>query len=160
MNIRSKNTKCFSIVALFTKLTLSSVITAALIGCASGNKFTPKIGDVIAEQTGQDGRACVRVNNIRGYGVNDDVINISAGRKYFVATTLYHCHNLELSSHALFDSRFTEACGGSAYIVTRNERCPIQHIFEFENRKEAHAAVKVAEEKLDAIVEEMKADKE
>ena len=102
----------------------------ALSACAIDSSTSAiKIDSILAQQTGQDGRACIRTSMIRGYAVEDDLIKIRTSRKYYVASTLYRCHDLDLAPRAAFDSRFPEACAHSSYIVTRDSRCPIKKHF-------------------------------
>lgn len=131
--------------------TVSSI--TALSGCtSSSNKHSaPSISNALSQVSGQNGQECIRVSNIRGYAVNNDnVIAIDATNKYYLATTLYTCHDISTAPRALFDSRFSEACGGSAYIITRDARCPIQKIYEFENRRAAFEVLDQAKEVVKA----------
>lgn len=129
-----------------------SAAVGMLMACThSTSNSAPKIADILAQATGQDGRACIRTGNIRGYAANRGTITIDAGRQYYIATTLYRCNNLETAPAALFDSRYSEACGGSSYVITRGERCPINRIYKFESRKAALDTLTAAEEKQKEI---------
>lgn len=117
----------------------SAALAAVLASCAStGN--VPKVGQMLRETTGQNGRACIRQNEIQSYGVlKDNVISIdSLDGHYYLATVLPGCVDLQTSVHALFSGNFGEICGQTAdSIVTGGDRCSINQIFEFDNRKEA-----------------------
>jgi len=130
----------------FAKWTATAVASAALIGCgATSYSSIPRYSTLLQEQTQQDGRACVRNYQIRGYNVKHrDIITIDAGRKQYVATTFSHCPDLELSFQAAFVSRFSQICGGSGRVVTRSENCLIDKMFEFDDRESAKAAVQLA----------------
>lgn len=137
-------------------IAITSMVTViAMSGCtnSSNDDSLPSVSNALADVSKQDGRSCIQTSRINGYAVNkDNVIAINTRGKYYLATTMYTCHDLDMASRALFDSRFSEACGGSSYIVTRGTRCPIRHIYEFENRKEAFAALDQARK----LVEEAK----
>ncbi len=127
----------------FISIGLMSLVLAS---CGTNNKpSTPRISSLLAEQTQQDGRACVRDYQIRGYNVKHwDIILLDAGRKHYVATTFQRCSELSSSNEAIFFSRFHEICGGSSKVITRDGNCTIDKIFEFDNRDEAKAAVEQA----------------
>jgi hypothetical protein len=113
----------------------------SLVSCANLGVNLPSYDKLLKAQTEQDGRACVRQRNIRGYGMLDDnVISINVGGKhsYYLVTTLYQCHSLQTSFSAGFKGDFLELYGGGRdKILTSEESCPIQSIFEFESREEA-----------------------
>lgn len=98
---------------------------------------------MLRAQTNQDGRACVRQQNIRGYGlVGKDIISINASGKngYYLATTLFQCPSLQTSFATGFKGDFFELCGGGRdKIITREESCPILGMYEFSSREEAFA---------------------
>ncbi|WP_096085140.1 DUF6491 family protein [Agaribacterium haliotis] len=145
------NTKRAVKAALTSALALGlSFNLGACSSSGSSKTSSQQLAMALAEQTGQNGRACIRTSDIRGYGMDgQNQINIDARPKYYIATTLYTCQNIDLAPRALFDSRFSEACGGSTYITTRNGRCPIDKIFEFANRDEAFTAVRQAKETIE-----------
>jgi hypothetical protein len=71
-----------------------------LVSCSSLDVNLPKFDDLLKVQTAQDGKACVRQRNIRGYGMlDDDVVSISAsgGNRYYLVTTLFQCQSLKTS---------------------------------------------------------------
>jgi hypothetical protein len=125
----------------FFKYCLIIMAFLSLVSCAILGVNLPSYDKLLKAQTEQDGRACVRQRNIRGYGMLDDnVISINVGGKhsYYLVTTLYQCHSLQTSFSAGFKGDFLELCGGGRdKILTSEESCPIQSIFEFESREEA-----------------------
>jgi hypothetical protein len=133
------------------KCCLVMIAFFSLVSCSSLSVNLPSYDDLLKTQTEQDGRACVRHYNIRGYGMlEDDVISINASGKnrYYLITTLFRCHSLQTSFSAGFKGDFSELCGGGLdKVVTSEESCPIKSIFEFESRDEAFATF----EKVDEI---------
>jgi hypothetical protein len=102
----------------------------------------------LAEVTGQNGRACMRLHDISGYApLNDSVISVSNKfRKQFLLVTTYRCPAIEMSAGALFKGTMTEFCGGGRdFLYAGKERCPIFSIYEFPSRDEAFAAHDAAE---------------
>lgn len=128
-------------------LTITAVF--GLVSCSSLDINLPSYDELLRAETEQNGRACVRQHNIRGYGIlEDDVISINAsGRnRYYLATTIYQCHSLQTSFSAGFKGDFSELCGGSRdKIITSEESCPIKSIFEFKSREEAFATFEKAD---------------
>jgi hypothetical protein len=122
-----------------------------LVSCSNLGVNLPSYDELLKAQTEQDGRACVRQHNIRGYGMfDDDVISINASGKnrYYLVTTLFQCHSLQTSFSAGFKGDFSELCGGGRdKILTSEESCPIKSIFEFPSKEEAVATF----EKVDVI---------
>jgi hypothetical protein len=125
------------------KYCLTIIAFLSLVSCISLGVNLPSYDKLLKAQTEQDGRACVRQRNIRGYGMLDDnVISINVGGKnsYYLVTTLYKCNSLQTSFSAGFKGDFLELCGGGRdKILTTEESCPIKSIFEFESREEAFA---------------------
>ncbi|WP_341938545.1 DUF6491 family protein [Marinimicrobium sp. C2-29] len=140
---------------MMIKSLLSGVGLAVLVsGCAQwGNDSVPRFHQILKDTTGQDGRACIRHSDIRGYGVLDEeVISIDARREYYLATVLPGCHALETSPRAIFEERFSEVCGGGRDRVhVEDGHCTIRQIFEFENREAAFEAHRKAIEKRDEL---------
>lgn len=132
------------------KLLAASVIAVGLVACSSENRFPTyaTLDKVLAEQTGQDGRACVRTMDVRGFAFDDGVLKLPSRGKYFIATTLHQCHDLEFSHLVGFESQFGEACGPALSVYTRDSRCPIRNVYEFKNRQEAFAALDQANKKV------------
>ncbi len=119
---------------------------AALVSCASTGGGTRKIGNMLSEHTGQNGRACVRLGDVRSYGVlKDGVVSIDGGRRYYLATFLPGCGDLQTSARALFDGKFGEICGMAMdKVEAGGDTCVINKMFEFENRQQAFAAYDMA----------------
>jgi hypothetical protein len=127
----------------FFKYCLTIIAFLSLVSCISLGVNLPSYDKLLKAQTEQDGRACVRQRNIRGYGMLDDnVISINVGGRnpYYLVTILYQCNSLQTSFSAGFKGDFLELCGGGRdKILTSDESCPIKSIFEFESREEAFA---------------------
>jgi hypothetical protein len=134
----------------FFKCCFSTIAFFSLVSCSSLSVNLPSYDDLLKAQTEQDGRACVRQQNIRGYGMLDnDVISINASGKhsYYLVTTLFKCHSLQTSFSAGFKGDFLELCGGGRdKILTSEESCPVKSIFEFESREQAFATFEKADE--------------
>lgn len=130
-----------------------------LISCATSKNALPRFDAMLRDETGQNGRACVRSSDIDGYGVlKHKIVSIDGGRKYYLATLLPGCISFETSMSALFAGDFGEICGGSGdSVVTREERCGIGQMFEFASRKEAFAVYDQLVEKRAEMAKE-KAD--
>ena len=127
----------------------------ALAGCATPayQPLPQEMSRALTAATGQDGRGCMRVNDIAGYGtLNDSVLSVSNKfRKHYLLVTLYRCPEMELSPTALFRGSFTEFCGGGRdAVLAGNRRCPVQAVFEFEDREAAFAAYDQAVERIRA----------
>ena len=138
------------------KYSLIAVAFFNLVSCSSLDVNLPSYDNLLKAQTEQDGRACVRQHNIRGFGMlEDDVMSVSASGKnrFYLITTLYQCQSLQTSFSAGFKGDVFELCGGSLdKILTAEESCPIRSIFEFESREEAFASF----EKADNIRQELR----
>jgi len=138
------------------KYCLIIIAFSSLVSCSSLGVNLPSYDELLRTQSAQDGRACVRQHNIRGFGMlEDDVISISAsGRsRYYLVTTLFRCHSLQTSFAAGFKGDFSELCGGGRdKILTSEESCPIKSIFEFESQEDAFATF----EKVDIIRQNLK----
>lgn len=128
----------------------------SLVSCSSLQVNLPSYDELLKAQTEQDGRACVRQHNIRGFGMLDDEvisINASGKNRYYLVTTLFKCYSLQTSFSAGFKGDFLELCGGGRdKIITAEESCPIKSIFEFKSRDEAFATF----EKADKIRQDLK----
>lgn len=112
----------------------------SLSACATTE--TASISAALRETTGQNGRVCVRTDDIQSYGVRDNnALNIDGFRNYYVMTVRPGCHDLSLSAAAMFAGDFAEVCGGRMdKLVTGDSWCTVEHIFEFDNRDEAFSA--------------------
>ena len=114
-------------------------------GCAT-TEIQPMPQEMLEALNGiteSNGRACLRVADISGYGtLNDSVLSVSSKfRKHYLLVTLFRCPEMEISSAALFKGSFTELCGGGRDSVFAGQRqCPVQGVYEFENRQAAFAA--------------------
>ena len=137
------------------KLCATASLLAALSACTTTGESVPSFYDVLAETAGQNGRACVRHSDIRGYGVLDhDVISIDGRRNYYLATVMPGCNALDTSPSALFEERFSEVCGGGMHkVYAGGDHCTIRQMFEFENREAAFEAHRNAVERYDALRE-------
>jgi hypothetical protein len=137
------------IVKVF-KYCLVIIIFLGLVSCSSLGVNLPSYDELLRTETEQNGRACVRQHNIRGFAtLDDDVISINASGKnrHYLITTWLQCHSLQTSFSAGFKGDFLELCGGGRdKILTSEESCPIKSIFEFESREEAFATFEKADE--------------
>ena len=115
----------------------------------------PSMDSLFAELTEQDGRACIRSSSANGFSaIDDNLVSISGHRKkHYLVTTLFSCHSLDFSMGVALVGTFSEVCGGRAgdALVTREESCPIKHIYAFESRDDAMTVVKMAEGKREAL---------
>ena len=139
------------------KLVYGLFFGVLLVSCSS-NPSLPRFDSMLQEATGQNGRACVRTHDIDGYGVlKNNIVSIDGGRKYYLASLMPGCVNIETSMAAMFAGRFPEICGGSNdKIVTRDETCQIRQMFEFESREAAFETYDNLIKKRDELREEMK----
>jgi len=117
----------------------AALFSVVLTSCASTN--TPKMATMLRDTTGQNGRACILQSDIKSYGVlKDNIISINGKRKYYLATVLPGCNDLQTSVRAMFSGKFSEICGQSMdKLVTGGNQCTINHIFQFNSRDEAFA---------------------
>ncbi len=132
---------------------IAVVLSAGLAACTTTGKDVPPFHKVLSDSVEQNGRACVRHSDIRGYGVLDhEVISIDGRRKYYLATVMPGCNTLDTSPSALFEERFSEVCGGGMHkLYTDNDHCTLRQMFEFENREAAFEAHRKAVERYDAL---------
>lgn len=124
-----------------------ALLSALLTSCATNSENNaPKLTQILRDNTGQDGRACVRNADIRGYGTADNkVINIDATRSYYIATVHPGCLDLQTSMGVMFSGSFSEVCGGRIdKIITSDGSCTIDQVFEFENREQAFSVYEEA----------------
>lgn len=121
----------------------TAAVVAGLTACAQmGERDMPSVDRMLSENTGQNGRACVRLSDIQSYGVlEDNLVSINGRRDYYLATVLPGCVDLQTSMRALFSGDFGEVCGQTMdRVVTQDDQCTINHIYQFDNRDEAFAA--------------------
>lgn len=116
-------------------------VVLTLSACATPGRDVPSMTEMLRESTGQDGRACVRETDLRGYGVlRDNVLSIDGRRNYYLATVLPGCTDLATSARTMFMGGFGEICGRSMHrVVTRGSACTINQVFQFDNRDDAFA---------------------
>ncbi|MFT6268268.1 MAG: hypothetical protein ACJAVV_001076 [Alphaproteobacteria bacterium] len=142
------------------KLTIVGLLTlASLSACSTLTANLPNNNTLLKEVTKQDGRACIRSNDINGFGIlDDDVISIDGRRgEYYLATTLYRCNSLNISPQLAFKGNFAEFCGGGrASVITGDETCPVNAIYKFDSREDAFATFDVVTNKRAALREELK----
>lgn len=103
----------------------------------------PDLTEMLRETTGQNGRACIRTSDIRGYGLQrgGDAINIDATRDYYIATLRPGCLDIETSMGIIFSNNFNEVCGGRIdTVITQGNECSINQVFKFESRDHAFKA--------------------
>ena len=133
---------------------LSLAIALPLIAACSTTTHVPTPSEMNAamrEITGQNGRACVRIHDIQGYGaLSDSVISVSSKfRKQYIMVTMHRCPAIESGAHMGFKGAFTDFCGGGRDSVHAGEgRCPVQSVYEFDDRDAAFAAHDKAEEMI------------
>lgn len=142
-----------TIFSLFTLLSLSA--------CSSLTVNPPSNNALLGELTKQNGRACVRSNDINGFGVlDDDVISIDGRRgKYYLVTTLFRCNSLSISPKIAFKGNFANFCGGGGdSIITGDEACPVKAIYEFSSSKEAFDAFAEVTNKRAELRQELNKD--
>lgn len=127
------------------RLSAFSSLFLLVAGCAT-TEVQPVPQEMLEALNGitqSNGRQCLRVADISGYGtLNDSVLSVSSKfRKHYLLVTLFRCPEMEISSAALFKGSFTELCGGGRDAVFAGQRqCPVQGVYEFENRQAAFAA--------------------
>ena len=117
-------------------LLAGALYTVVLASCAStGAPVATQLRDV----TGQNGRACILKSDIKSYGVlKNNVVSINGVRKYYLATVLPGCTDLQTSARAMFSGKFGSVCGQTSdSITTRGNRCTIGQIFQFDNKDQA-----------------------
>ena len=136
------------------------VISAVLAGCATTDDNLPRFGTMLRDTTGQNARACIRLRDIDGSGVLDDgVIMIVAGRKYYLATIRPGCGYIARSVRIGFDSGSIDICGGGmGYIYTRDKRCNIRDLYKFDNREQAFEAYNTVQAKREELREKAEAE--
>ncbi|MDJ0657837.1 MAG: DUF6491 family protein [Xanthomonadales bacterium] len=126
------------------------LLPALLAGCAS-KPPKPSFDDRMRTVTQQDGKACVRQSDIRGFGSSRDSITIEGRRKkYYVATLLYDCPNLGTAFTIGFADRFNEICGGRGNLIAVGDStCRIKGLYEFDDRTAAFLAIEAVEKLME-----------
>jgi len=146
-----------------TVLVSSMAIAIALSACSSNpsKKSVPDVSTMLRQETGQNGRACIRQSEILGFGTpKHNVVSIDGNRKYYIATVLPGCNSLDTAFAAAFKGGFGEVCGGTGKMQLRNEHCTIRDIFEFKNRDQAFATLNKVMTERKALQEQAKAEKQ
>ncbi|SMF12798.1 hypothetical protein SAMN02745866_00803 [Alteromonadaceae bacterium Bs31] len=121
---------------------LSLVSLLFLAGCSTTqqDESSLTIEDVLRQSTGQNGRACLRIADIKGFGFDKRTFTVDGRRSYYLGTTRLYC-DADTSPRAVFDGPGGEFCGGgTSRIVTASGSCSIRSLFEFESREQAFAA--------------------
>ena len=121
-----------------------------LAACAAqSERPTLSFDEALQQVTGQDGKTCIRDYDIDGFGaINDSVVSVSGrGREHFLVTTRFRCNTLSTAFKVNFSGDFSEFCHGRDEIITREESCPVKHIYRFANREDAFAALDAAKER-------------
>ncbi len=137
---------------------LPILATAFTLGCSSYQSTIPSVNDLLAADTGQDGKTCIRQVDINGYGVlNDYAISVDTrGKKHYIVTTMYRCPTLNTGFQAGFDGNRFDFCPIRDRLITSDEACPVKAIYEFESRQQAFATFNQAEEVRKSMQSEMK----
>lgn len=135
-------------------------IAVILSGCATANSEIPRFAEMLANTSGQNGRACIRQYDIRGYGVLErNLVSIDGGRRYYLATVLPGCNDLQASMGVMFSGDFHEICGQSMdRIVTGSNWCSIDQIFEFGSREEAFDVYDAISDQRQALKQQQDAE--
>lgn len=137
-------------------LPLLCFITCCFTACATGPEI-PSVAEILSKNTGQDGSACLRISEIRHYGVNgDEFIFINGTRGYYIATANPNCPDLATTPHIAFVGHLNKLCGiNMDKIFTGKNQCTIREIFEFENRDAAASAYENATAEHKALMEQI-----
>jgi hypothetical protein len=130
--------KCFALplIIVFSMLTACSTTS-------DRNVTAAEMDNALRQATGQNGRTCVWVSDIMGFGVlSDSVISVSERRRnHYLMVTLQRCPGMQTASLAMFHGAFSEFCGGGRdSLTTRDSQCPVRSVFEFEDRQAAFDA--------------------
>ncbi len=131
---------------------MTLTLLAGLVSACATQSDAPSMSKLLAKETVQNGRACFRQSDIRGFGVPDsNLVSIDGRQKYYLATVLPGCINLQTSARAFFSGDFFEVCGQTGdRIVTRDESCTINQVFEFETRDQAFETLEKVKEQSTA----------
>jgi hypothetical protein len=137
---------------------LFTLLGACLVcaSCSTTHKqeVAPDVTDMLAEVTGQNGRACIKTYEVNGFGgIEDNLVSVSGKfRDHYLVTTLYRCQSLQGSPAIAFAGSFQEICGGGhGALKTGKESCPVKDIYVFPNREAAFAAVAAAREQREQL---------
>lgn len=116
-----------------------AVCVAVLSSCTTTGGEKQKVGNMLGDTTGQNGRACVKLSDIEGYGVlQDNVLSIDGQGEHYLATLMPGCDEVTGTARIRFSGDFGEVCGQAMdEVVVDDEHCTINHVYEFEDRDEA-----------------------
>jgi predicted small secreted protein len=136
------------------KILGAAVCAALLSSCnTTGGRDTPRLASLLGDTTGQNGRSCVKVSDIEGYGVlEDNVLSIeSENDEHYLATVTPGCEDLPTTVRLQFSGDFGEICGQAMdEIIMGEDRCTINQLFEFDDRDDAmdayHATLELREQ--------------
>jgi len=129
--------------------------TPFLLSACATTPDVPSVAELLGTDSKQDGRACISVQEIRGYGVNsEEFIFIDGSRGYYLATANPGCMDLATTPQIAFIGHLTKLCGGRLdKIRTRDYECTIREIYRFESRDAASAAYDKAVEDHATLLE-------
>jgi hypothetical protein len=131
---------------------LGAAACAVFLGSCATTGSDTKLGSLLGDSTGQNGRACVKVSDIEGYGVlEDSVLSIEGEDEHYLATLTPGCEDLSTTARVQFSGDFGEVCGQAMdEIVMDDNRCTINQLFEFDDRDDAmdayHATLELREQ--------------
>lgn len=124
-------------------LTCMAVLVAACNSTPTKQPEPREIDEALKQVTEQNGRDCLYVRDILGFGaLSDSVLSVSGKfKKHYLMVTLYRCPSIQYGGGAAFWGAFSEFCGGGRNSVqSRDKPCPVKSVFSFESRDEAFAA--------------------
>ena len=138
------------LMALFVSAIIASLVTA----CSQNKTYIDgeQMAAALQSHTQQNGRACINIRDIRSYGFADPVITLNGPNRYYLATTTLRCHDASNSAKGRFSGPGNQVCGGGASQLNTgvSRRCIISHVFEFNHRSDAFAALNTVKEQLTA----------
>jgi hypothetical protein len=127
-------------------LLISTCIALVTVSCGSTTTRQPEpraIDEALKQVTGKNGRECVYVRDIQGFGaLSDSVLSVSGKfKKHYLMVTLYRCPSIQYGGGAAFWGSYSEFCGGGRDSVQSQDKpCPVKSVFEFDSRDDAFAA--------------------
>jgi hypothetical protein len=135
------------------KILAAPAFAVFLSSCTTMGKDSPMLGSLLEDTTGQNGRACVTVSDIGGYGVlEDNILSIEGeDNEHYLATVTPGCEDLPTTARLQFSGDFGDVCGQAMdEIVMEDNRCTINQLFEFDDRDDAmdayHATLELREQ--------------
>lgn len=134
-------------------LTGAGAMAMLVAGCTTTGNDVPSVADMLREDTGQNGRACIRQTDMRGYGIlKNRVLSIDGQRNYYLATVHPGCTDLQTGARSIFSGSFGEICGQRMdAIATQGDLCTIGQIYEFENREAAFETYNAIQERREEL---------